>query len=88
LLFVDVLKIYCLEHYTDSDQKYREKSTTIPKRDGLRVKGTEAQRHRVLETHYFFFAPACALHLSAWGHAQAGADRLDHTNLGAFEFID
>jgi hypothetical protein len=32
--------------------------------------------------------PACALHLSACGHAQAGADRLDHTNLGAFELAD
>jgi len=28
------------------------------KADSLRVKGTEAQRHRVFETHYFFFVPA------------------------------
>jgi len=27
------------------------------KADSLRVKGTEAQRHRVFETHYFFFVP-------------------------------
>ncbi|MBN1226162.1 MAG: four helix bundle protein [Deltaproteobacteria bacterium] len=32
--------------------------------------------------------PACALHLSACGHAQAGADRGDHTKLRALELAD
>ena len=32
--------------------------------------------------------PACALHLSAYGHAQAGADRRDHTKLRARELAD
>jgi hypothetical protein len=32
--------------------------------------------------------PACGLHLSACGHAQAGADRRDHTKLRALELAD
>jgi len=32
--------------------------------------------------------PACALHLSACGYAQAGTDRRDQTKLRAFELAD
>ena len=42
------------------------------KADSLRVKGTEAQRHRVFETHYFFFVPACAMHADRPACRQTG----------------
>jgi hypothetical protein len=40
--------------------EWDESQLLSAKADSLRVKGTEAQRHRVFETHYFFFVPACA----------------------------
>ena len=45
------------------------------KADSLRVKGTEAQRHRVFKTHYFFFVPACACPHADRCNAQAGTKK-------------